>query len=41
VAKACADAAVAVIQPAPERNIVPEIQLTDDELNEDQQAADR
>ncbi len=33
--------AVAVIQPAPERNILPEIELTDVELNEDQQAGER
>ena len=33
--------AVAVIQPAPERNILPEIELTDAELNEDQQTGER
>ena len=34
--------AVAVIQPAPERNILmPEIKLTDAELNEDQQTGER
>ena len=33
--------AVAVIQPAPERNILPEVELTDAELNEDQQAGER
>ena len=33
--------AVAVIQPAPERNILPEIELTDDKLNEDQQTDER
>jgi hypothetical protein len=33
--------AVAVIQPAPERNILPEIELKDAELNEDQQTGER
>jgi hypothetical protein len=33
--------AVAVIQPAPERNILPEVELTDAELNKDQRAGER
>ena len=33
--------AVAVIQPAPERNILPEVELTDAGLNKDQRAGER